>query len=884
MKKVVLNSKLYLFCWLAIITLIFAGCSTQKDQWANRTYHQINAKYNGLFNAEEIYKETLEYLEDSHEDNYEQILHIFQYAGEQEAQSIESDMDIIYEKASVVIQRHSMNIDGVEHNKWIDNAYLLIAKSHFFKQDYNHAILTFDYIIRQFDTPLKYKAKIWVAKTNNFIGRFNNSKRVLDILESNYNEGQLPEEYHRFFFKVYADYYYKQDKYEEAIPYVNNAIENTGRRGNKTRLTFILGQTHQELGNYAEAQNTYSEVLDLNPGFDMDFRTRINMAMAYDPELGGGRQLEEKLKNMLTQTRNRNYRDQVYYALAKLSLNQGLMDEAIDYYKKSTRVSDGNDQQKGLSFLNLGQIYYDKTDYYTAHSYLDSAATFLPSEFEDIEKIKEQRNHLSDLVNNIDLINREDSLQHLASLSERERNIIIDNIIEHEKGAGRQGVTNLADTEGDAGQTGISGAGQGGWYFYNNSAINFGKNEFVSRWGERELEDNWRISATQSYSFDEIAVDDTEHINDQLEAGEDPVGRENYLADLPLSTNQLDESNKRIMQAYYDKALIYKDQLNDAGKAVEAFETMLNRFPDNEHQLYAYYFLYDIHKNKGSHTQANRYKNKITNNFPNSDFAKILSDPDYARNIREQENVGKEFYKNAYFAFNNKNFEKVFEYCQRADTIDLNKELKGQFAYLEALTYGVMGEINNYSEGLKIVVNNYENTNVYEPAKNILAHLDKADRRELVTDKEPDKTEAAEETAEETAETEKIETTQEEFVSIYEYKPETIHFFIFIVNTDLIEIQQLRNVLNDFNREAYPDRNLTLSNIYLEDEKQILTVTNFENSRKALDYYDNVLTNDILANFNQEHLKSFTISVENYPTFFQEKNIDDYLEFYNHYY
>ncbi len=874
---------------LLATVLLIISCSTQKDRFVNVAYHTINAKYNGYFNARESYEAGLKRLEEAHRDNYEEVLDIFKYGSEEDVSTIESYMDVAQEKSSVVIQRHSMNIDGEELNKWIDDAYFLIARSHYFKRDYNLAILTFQYIIRQYDTPLKYDSKIWIAKCNNALGRYNNSRQILDDLQSNYEEGLLPENTHRLFFMVYADYYYQQGRYEDAISYMEKAIENTRRRRDQTRLVFILGQTYQEIGDYVNAQNAYSRVLRLNPEFDMEFRAQINMAMSYDPEIGGGDEIRAELKDMLDQGRNRPYRDQIYYALAKLSESENMTDEAIHYYLKSTEVSEDNDIQKGLSFLQLGEIYYDREEFYESHIYYENAANYLPSDYENIDKIVAKSNILNDLAMNIELINMEDSLQHLASLPESERNRIVEDIIEEQRKKDRreQEMGRMAGgrERGMDRQPGMPGGERGGWYFYNSSAISFGQTEFASRWGNRELEDLWRLSNTQTYSPGDLAVGDVEEPEGQI-GEQEQYDMQAYLDNLPLKPEQLKASNERLIQAYYNKALIYKDQLNNSNKAIEAFETLIDRFPDNEHQLNAYYFLHDINSRKGNQVKANEYKNKIVDKYPGSDFAMILSDPDYAENVRQREYEGNKLYKQAFFAYNNKDYDKVISFCKKSNDIELSKELAGKFAYLKALAYGSKGSKDDLIEKLTHVVNNYEGTEVFKPANNMLAFFSDPDSSQHRAGDLPDKEEGTLSKKEESGEhTGKEKTkTPGEFKSIYEYDPDAIHFFVFIVDSDKIDIQQLRSKVNDFNRNAYPDENLTLSNIYLAEKKQILTVTNFENSEKAMDYRNNISDNENIAGLDEKHLESFVISVKNYPVFYQEKNVDDYKAFFNHYY
>jgi len=881
-------SLMHLFC-LALFIIIFYGCCTQTDRFVNRAYHTVNAKYNGYFNAKESYKQGLERLANSHQDNFEDILHIFQYGTEQDAQSIESNLETAIEKSSIVIQQHSMNIDGEELNKWIDDAYFLIARCHFFKRDYHLAILSFEYIIRQFDTPLQYDSRIWIAKTNNYMGRFNNSRQALDILETNYRNGKIPEESKRLYYLVNADFYYKQAKYEEAIPYMEKAIESTRWRRDKTRMAFILGQTYHETGDFLNAQKYYAKTLRFNPDFDMEFRSKINMAMAYDPNIGGGSELKQQLYDMLEQERNKDYRDQIYYALAKFHKNMDMMDDAIDYFKKSIEVSETNNIQKGISSLDLGQIYYKREDYYEAQPFYDNAANFLPEDYANKDNIIRTSDILNDLAMNIKLIHVEDSLQHLASLPAAERNRIIDDIIaekreeaqrerEREREMMRAGHTRRDDPSQ------MYGEERGGWYFYNPSAVNFGQREFATRWGDRNLEDLWRIGGTGAItSADAIAEGEMSEIEEEQE--QDIFSRETYLNGLPLDEEQIKVSNERIINAYYNKGIIYKDNLNNNRKAIDAFVTLNERFPKNEFQLYSYYFLHDIYSKTGNNTKATTYKNKIIEQYPESDYAQILSDPNYVENFLKRQNQKNELYKKAYSAYTNKNYDRAIRYCYDADNLELDIELAGKFEYLKALAYGYKGEKDKLSEILNNIVSNYHGTNVYDPAKNILAHLNDGQTAKVKeTPKLDDAPEKDKEDKKPKDKEDEKDKEKDEFESIYEYNPNNNHFFVFIVNIDKIEIQELRSKINDFNKDAYSERNLSLSNIYFEDKKQILTVTSFQDRNNAERYLDKIHESNILSIFDDNYLKPFTISVNNYPIFYQNKNIQEYLEFYNHYY
>ena len=853
---------------LLFLLVFFWGCSTQNNTWLNRNYHTISAKYNGFWNARESFNHGVEQLSKAHEDNYEQILSIFRYGDEQQARSIQGNMDVAYEKASIVIRRHSMNIRGVEYNKWIDESYFLIARSHFFKRDYNLAILTFEYIIRQYDTDRAYESKVWIAKAYNKQGRYNNALQMLEVARADYRDGKLSDEGERLYQLAFADYHIRQENYMDAVPFLERGIKKTRSRRERSRLTFIKAQLYHHSEDYARAQQTYSRVLRMNPTFDMAFQARINMAMAFDPATGNSEDIRSGLKSMLRDDKNRDYRDQIYYALAELSRREGNTSQAIDYYKQSTAVSDGNNTQKGLSYLRLGEIYFERPQYLQASKYYDSTITFLPQNFENYSEISRKQTILSDLARNIKIIEREDSLQHLASLSSAERNAIVDQVIakiREEEQRKREEERQRMQTAQQMARSRRPGGDDrgGGWYFYNPSAISFGQTEFYAKFGERPREDLWRISNKQTVSFD---FDDGEWDDpDSLDEDGSPLDRNRYLRNIPTTSEMMAQSNDRIAQAYYDKGMIFKDRLNNYPNAIESLKSLVSRFPETERKLYSYYFLYNLNKEIGNHSEAQNFKNRLINEFPDSDFAKILGDPDYIENLRKREEYANRLYSEAYNAFFSENYDLVKQHSKKVDTMDISPDLRSRFSYLKALSVGKTGSRQQFRHELENILIDFEGFPVHERATDLLASLD---NNRLFHEQEDDVEEVI------------ADAEYEEFVSVFSFEEESAHFFVFVVDVLNIEPAQLRSFINEFNKDSFPDRELSLSNIFLDERRQITTITNFSDKEKGMEYYNAIMESDRIGGFDPEALKGFVISVENYPIFYQERNLDEYLEFF----
>lgn len=852
-----------------VLVVIMGACSTQKNTFVNRSYHTITTKFNGYFNALESYRSGKQRLAEQHVENYEGILSIFKYGTPQQAAAINSYMDVAYQKSSIVIRRHSMNIRGVEYNKHIDDAWFLIARSHFFKRDFNLAILSFEYIVRQYDSPLVYESKVWVAKSQMFQERYSQAQQMLDIVARDIEQGLVGEEGRRMYNLVSADLKMRQGNYKEAIAFLRPAIELTSGRNDRTRLTFILGQIYQQIDDYSNAQATYAQVLKMNPSFNLAFQARIRMAMAYDPASGDSGAIRAELMRMLRDDKNEEYRDQIYYALGQMALRQEREEEAIDLFIESTKVSVANRLQKGLSFYQLGQIYFEKPDYLKASVNYDSTTTFLPQSFEGFEEINRKRVMLAELARNIRVIAREDSLQRLAAMSATERNAIVDEIVaqlREKERLDREAERDRMQTMQTMAQTRRQGGQQqqdAGWYFYNPSSMSFGRTEFVSRFGERPLEDLWRISNKQTMAF---GFETGDEWDDEQEEGEEgsQINRSTFMRNIPTTPEMLAESNRKIAQAYYNKGLIFRDRFQDYKRSATSFETLISRFPEFDNKLYAYYFLYNLHRTMGDNARGEVFKNRILTEFPESEFSQILGDPNYLEKVEKRQNMIARLYESTYNAFGQGNYQLVIDNATSADSLELTQDMRSKFAYIKALSFSHLGNQQEFRQELQQVVDYFTGTQVHQPASDLLASLDPIGETPAPIQQEDPG----------------MDPNRREQVSVFAYNEDAVHFFVMVIDVRQVDARELRRVINDFNRDNYSEREFSMSNIFLDEKNQLITLTNFINKEAGMEYYNRFVTSEGLKDFKAEAMQAFIISVDNYPVFYQEKNVEEYSSFF----
>ncbi|MBP7497730.1 MAG: tetratricopeptide repeat protein [Bacteroidales bacterium] len=871
------------------LVLLFAACSTKKDAFLNRAYHNLSAHYNAYFNGKESYKEGVNDISKAHQDDYSKVLPVFRYGSEQNAQAAASKMDRAISKASVVIKRHSMFIKKEERCKWIDDSYMLVGKANFYKQNYSVAAQTFEFIIARFKKePSKYDAALWLARSYIQSGKFSKAQSQLDMvknaivktgasanliskIKSTFKEPEIPLNVFKELPLIYADFHIKQENYTPAVEQLRKGIELNKRKKTRARLNFILAQIYQLNGDLQKATDFYYKTLRLNPAYEMAFNCRMNMAKCYDEGNVNSRNIKKDLLKMTKDIKNKEYLDQIYYALAEIALKEKNTKEALKYLKLSAAKSQNNNKQKALTYLLIADIYFSFPDYINSQIYYDSTMTVLPKEFPDYSNIEAKKKLLTDLVFNIKIVHFEDSVQTVAKMSEKDRNALIDKIIaeyikkeEEKKQAEYNKQINQAYYTDN--QQNNQQGGQGLWYFYNPNTIKFGINEFLKIWGMRQLEDNWRLSDKKVSDMamndsKEGASDKDSSALDSLKQSSDPRNRKTYLQNLPLTKEQTNISNKKIEEALYNLGFLYQDPLKEYDKSVDAFEQLIKRFPDTEHLLSSYYQLYKVYsENLKNPSKADYYKNLIITKFPDSEYAKHLKDPNYAQSIKEESNAEALKYKESYLAYKEAAYSKVIENSNNALMSFKNKDLFPKFALLKALAVCKSSDKDACRSALKEVISNYPNSQAKNEAQNILDYIDGVKpKEEISTEKKDNKPKTPE----------------------YSPEPETIHFYILIADVKSVNIKDVKIAISDFNLEQYSLEKFNVNSSFLGSDLHIITVSNFENKEKAMKYFNHIKSDpDFKADMENITYQHFIISANNYTLLFKNRDVEKYNIFF----
>ena len=867
---------------------IFAisSCSTKKNKWNRRVFHNITGHYNAYFNGNESLKEAVKDIASAHKDDYTEVLDVFQLGTTESALSSAPKLDRSITKASLVIHKHSMYFKKKEEVQWVYYSYLMMGKAKFYKHDYGAAKMIFQFITTKYPKEkVKEEAILWIALIESIQENYNKSISLLDGVKGKINKGQISKESYIMLPKVYADVYLRQKNYAAAIPYLREAVNRAKKKPDQARSLFILAQVEQQQNKLKPAIQHYLAVLKKSPTYIMDFNARMNMARCYDG--GDSKVVIKQLKKMLKSSKNEEYQDQIYYALAEIALKEKDKPLAIKYLKLSVAKSINNEKQKAFSAMKLAEIYFDGEKYLSAQSYYDSTMLFLPKDYFEYDKLKYRKDVLTELVNSLIVIQTEDSLQNLANMSERKRNSTIDGYIkekieqdrinaelERQRQEQLRFLEENRQTEKQLEKVTKKGAPK--WYFYNPNSVSSGYTEFTTKWGRRKLVDNWRLSDKTTSDFieedDDLETSDADSTVTQTASVNNPKSRDYYLKDVPLTEALMDTSNARIEESLFAAGIIYKEKLQNRKKAIETFDELLRRFPNGKYTDQVYYNLYRIYINEGNRGDASFYKKKLIKEYPDSEYTKILLDPDYFKKLLAEANKVKVLYKETYQLYVNKQFATVQEKCTKAkqDYPENKKEL-AKFEMLNALCVGITHDTLAFIAALEVVINDYPKSEVKPVAEEIIASLK--------TKKETDNVEG--DNQGEQGDRKEGDKIGQEKTTIFVHNASETHMFLVLADKRVVKISEMKNRISDHNKKFFGTENLTVSAIPINENVLLVGVSNFKDEAAAKAYLSTTKRNSLLYVLLKKNGGNyFIISEGNYTRLYRSKDLEGYRRFY----
>jgi len=871
------------------LTLLIFSCTTKKNTPVTRTYHNITSRFNVLFNGKESFKSGVKTIEENFKDDYTQVLPVFTYGNAEVNASASSEMERALKKTSKLISMHSITVkpelksnkplsaeekafyDQNEFNKWVDDNYLLMGKAYFYRNEYGPAKETFRFMLREFpEKEIIYDAKLWLARTLLEGSEYREANAILSELE--YDE-ELPKHLKLDLYTTLTDYQLKLKNYKLALPYLEESLDQVRKKKDKIRYTFILAQVNAELENFDKASELFRDVIKMNPPYEMAFQAKINRALSFQSAIGGAINIKNELRKMLKDDKNIEFQDQIYFALGEIEYKQGNIDAAMDYFRKSINASVDNYIQKAYAYLTMADIYYIDKQYLEAQAFYDSAVVLIDNDFPDYENILVRSTSLTKLADHVNTFNLQDSVLKLSKLPEQELMTLINKIIQdvvaqeqEQKYREQQRLQQeLLDRQAAMNNRLSLDDDAGSWYFYNQNTKDAGEREFKLKWGNRKLEDHWRRKNKQVVSFAD-ADDEGDGEEGEVESAKDTLSNkdpEYYLIDIPFTDSMKTASHFKIKNALFNMGLVYRTDLEDYPQAISAFEELIKRYPKSELALPSYYNLYDIYRETNRPVLAQAYRDRILSEYPDSKFALIISDPNYAKRIEEQENQVNNLYERVYTQYRNAQYSAVLAESNRALQKHKSHELAPNFAFLRTMAVGYTQSQDNFKAELENYIKNYPRSELAQTARETLKRITKGPVEDIFEEQEV-----------------------REIVQVDYLEPlaNDAHF-VAIVTDKKANINQLVFNVITFNLDNYDRQNLVAEQEALNDDENLVLVKQFKSKREAQNYYNTLVKYpELFKDVDNSLAKTIIISVKNYTKLLESKVAESYYPFFEQYY
>ena len=693
--------------------------------------HTMSTKYNVLYNGNTAFDEAKKQLDEAYEDNYWERLPIEPLKIEEEVipmpgQSLtQSDdaqgFDKAEEKAVKSIQKHSMVIDGLEKNKQIDEAYLLLGKSRYYLQRFVPALEAFTFALNKYpNANLFDDTRIWKAKTHI---RLQNEELAIETLKLVLKSFDLSEDNYEDAHTAMAMAYTQLDSTYLVIDHLKKSTYYFKDEAQSARNFFILGQIYREQ-NKIDSSNMVFESLAYMKKIPRKYKIHAILERAKNYIAADSTDvITLTIKDLIEDRDNRPYLDELYYQLGLITQKQENADLAYAYFENSVQYNSSKPFQKGLAYEKLGNINFDKTQFELAGSYYDSVLQIKQDQnTRRIRKIIRKRESLNDVIYYENIVKRNDSILYISSLSDDEQKEYFQNYVsalkakEEEEKAKREieklnaGIGELADAGGNSNNK------SGVFYFYNASIVSLGKVQFKNKYGNRTLSDFWLISNSTGPAT-ELVKNTVTIENDSLK-----YDISFYISQIPKSKTALDSISKQRNDAYYNLGLIYKEQFKEYEMAAEDFENFLQNDPSPNLILPTKYHLFKTY-GEFNPDLSNKYKNEIVNNYPDSRYAEIIKNPNRALDFENDEDSPEYIYKNAYVCFEEEEYQYALSNVNDALEKFKGLEIESKFELLKAfLLFNTKGE-QEFIDKLNFVIVNYPNTEESDHAEEVLEQL-----------------------------------------------------------------------------------------------------------------------------------------------------------------
>lgn len=882
-----------------ILSALVYACSTEKNTAINRSFHYVNARFNGHFNANELLNVSLATYRENLTEDYYTLLPLEAIPSETDVESLYAPIDTALSKVKIVLADHSMpTLDkpskkNAENNNYIDENWITAGKAYYYRRDYETAMKSFKFINKYFSNDKSnYIGELWMAKTNIRIGQYADAKLSLDKLDEalkneNNSSGskekvsknkskvdklnkvgtsskkkndektaKFPKKIKFEMERTKADLALAHKDYPKTIEYLENALNEAKKSEDKGRVNYILGQLYEQENNIGNAVEKYRKSTKYKIPYQMSFNAQLKASV-----LEGGSKVKKELNKMLRDAKNAEFRDQIYYALGMIELRENNEEKAMDHLTNAAFFSTSNTRQKGMAYEKMGDLRYAKKDYIKAQKYYDSCGTVVNDDYPKVKDIRTKAAKLADLVVAVETASHEDSLQRIARMDPSEQEDFLKKVIKKQEEEAKQKAQREAEKLRDLAKNNNAfqqDMGKGGGYWSNGAAIADGAVEFQKVWGQRLNEDNWRRSEKTTVNLNPL--EGTEENTEENTAAETakPTGPtvESLMEGLPKTEEDFAKSNEKLVKALYDAGIIYKEMLHEPQLAKTQFLGVLDRKFESEYNVMSSFQLYKMFETTDEN-QAGTQRNYILNNYPESDYAKYLLDPNYFIKKKEREALAEQEYVSVLQRYNRKVYFPVISKAQDIMDNDPENTFRAKYMLLLAMSKGQTTEDKqSLLPILERVIAEYPNSDESKRAEEMIDIIQNGYS--------------------------KFEPAVFGNNTIYNYEENSSQLvLVFLGEKDNVDVSKTK--ISDFTREFFPNSKAKVTSNLFGSNQNVVMVAEFPKLADAKEYVRKYkATKKHLLNLQEA--KIIIISPKNLKILFESKELKQYELFYQEYY
>ena len=680
-------------------------------------FHNVNAKYNALFQANIKLQEVEKGLFNAHKDNYSQLLPILIPIDSNSAGAMSEQLIAIIKKASLVAERH-------QNSKWLDDAYVLIGKARLLKQDYKNAIETFKYVnTNATSDKARDAALIGLMRCYTEQGEFQTALRVAELLR----EEPLNDENTRDFYLTKAYLHQLKEEYKTSVAILEEALPYMKKNEQKARTLFAAGQMYEALDDKNNASEKYLAVSKNRPSYDLGFYSKLNNALVLGQTDG--------FQKLLKDAKNKDLQDKIYEAMSAVEMRKGNSKDGVKLLQSSARNSQ-NLKQLPYTFLKLADLAYNKMgDYEMAAAYYDSTASLLPQNDPAYKRVVDKQRSLRDFVTQNNIIKTEDSLQRLAKMNPAQLEKVLEKVVldkntkEAEDLRKAQEIVNRGMQQQNKSDAFVDPT-KSTWYFTNPIAQQQGKTTFSNVWGTRALEDNWRRSSKDNALSFDSNINQGNNLglkNLSIPTGKFGGGLKTDVADLkakiPFLKEAFEASMKRKEDASFELGKIYKFRLNEPKNAISTLDNFIINFPKSTHEPEALYLLALLNEENPAGKET--YRKRLMKDYEDSYFARLLNRTSTETLSTGKESESQKLYAEAYEYYAQNNFTDALSFVETGLKQYPNSQIEDKFVFLKAMILAKTQTVDIYQKALKNFITDFPKSQLIAMAKERLEAVER---------------------------------------------------------------------------------------------------------------------------------------------------------------